>query len=114
MLQPTNVTYETSLSVQGRTLNLTTNRTIATAMHDGQEIWQIVDKVSSAMINATDSLMLDRETLRPIARTASGQGTITLSYADDAVTGSMQMGRSRWTSTRSWRRLCWPADPAWR
>ena len=92
VLQAANVTYETSLSIQGRTINLTTDRSIATAMHDGQEVWQVVDQLSSAMINATDSLMLDRETLRPIARTASGQGTITLSYADDAVTGSMQMG----------------------
>jgi hypothetical protein len=91
-LQPANVTYETSLSVQGRTLNLTTNRSIATAMHDGEEVWQVVDEVNSAMINATDSLWLDRETLRPVARTASGRGTVTLSYADDAVTGTMEMG----------------------
>jgi len=61
-------------------------------MHDGEEVWQVVDEVSSPMINATDSLMLDRETLRPIARTATGQGTIRLSYADDAVTGTMKMG----------------------
>ena len=92
VLQPANVTYETSLSIQGRTINLTTDRSIATAMHDGQEVWQVVDKVSSPMLNATDSLMLDRATLRPVARTAKGQGTITLSYADDAITGSMQMG----------------------
>jgi len=92
VLQPANVTYETSLSLQGRTINLTTNRSIATAMHDGEEVWQVVDEVNSPMINATDSLMLNRETLRPIARTATGQGTIRLSYADDAVTGTMKMG----------------------
>ncbi len=92
VIQPATVTYETSLSVQGRTLNLTTNRSIASATHDGEEVWQVVDEINSSMMNATDSLMLDRATLRPIARVAKGQGTITLSYAEDAVTGTMEMG----------------------
>ena len=95
VIQPASVTYKTSFTVQGRDLELTTERTIAEATHDGEDIWQVVDATSSPMMNATDSLMLDRATLRPIARAAEGQGTITLSYAEDAVTGEMNaMGQT--------------------
>jgi len=95
VIEPASVTYKTSFTVQGRSLELTTKRTIAEATHDGADVWQVIDATSSPMMDATDSLMLDRATLRPVARVAKGQGTITLSYADDQITGEMNaMGQS--------------------
>jgi hypothetical protein len=95
VITPTTVEYTMNLSVGGRSLELVTTRTIATASHDGTPVWRVVDEVSSSMMNASDTLLVDRSTLRPIKRTAKGQGTVTLTYADDAVTGQMQaMGQT--------------------
>jgi len=95
VIEPASVTYKMSFTVQGRSLELTTERTIAEATHNGADVWQVVDATSSPMMDATDSLMLDRATLRPVARVAKGQGTITLSYADDQITGEMNaMGQT--------------------
>jgi len=95
VIQPTTVEYTTSLSIQGRSLELTTTRTIAEAMHEDQSAWRIVDDISSPMMNASDTLLVDRATLRPLARHVKGQGTVQLSYSDDAITGQMQaMGQS--------------------
>lgn len=95
VIRPVTVEYVTSLSVQGRQLELTTKRTIAEASNNEQTAWRIVDDVTSSMMNASDTLLVDRTTLRPVRRHASGQGTVELSYSDDAITGQMQaMGQS--------------------
>jgi hypothetical protein len=70
-----------------------TTRVLEAATHDGASVWQIADAAQGGA--QTDTLVVNRSSLRPLQRRASGQGTVTLTFADTSVSGTLSMrGRS--------------------
>jgi dipeptidyl aminopeptidase/acylaminoacyl peptidase len=87
-LSPATLKYKTKLQLGQRTMNRPTTRVLRTAAHDGQPVWQIADAAQGGA--QTDTLLVDRSTLRPLQRSASGRGTVSLTFADTTVSGAMK------------------------
>jgi hypothetical protein len=67
-------------------------RTISEASANGRTVWRVNDEATTPMGKMSDIVDLDRQSLAPVARKASGLGTVDLTYAADKVTGSMGAG----------------------
>ncbi|PSQ96836.1 MAG: peptidase S9 [Bacteroidetes bacterium SW_9_63_38] len=94
VLSPITLNYKTTLEAGQRTMNRPTRRTLASAMHDGRDTWRIIDAVEGAA--QADTLVVDRNTLRPIERRVGGRGTVRLTFDSLRVTGQLAMrGQTR-------------------
>ncbi len=95
LIEPATLVYETSIEAQGQQASATVRRTIDAATHAGRAVWRIIDQNMAGMQAGADTFLVDRQTLAPVQRSMSGQGRLTVSYSDTAVTGSLQArGRS--------------------
>ncbi len=88
-LSPATLEYKTELQARGKTMDRPTTRVLKTAAHDGQSVWQIVDGVQGRA--QSDTVVVDRSTLHPLQRRASGQATLALTHTDTTVSGTMTM-----------------------
>ena len=88
-LSPATLTYENKVKAGQRTVNRPTTRVLRPATHDGTPVWRVVDAAQGGA--QTDTLLVDRSTLRPLYRRASGQGTVSLTFTDTTVSGTMKM-----------------------
>src|SRR5699024_7082762 len=83
--------YTTTLSVQGNELEMQATRQIAMQDGDDGKVLVITTDTSSAMGAASDHIVLDGESLRPISRKlAQGPATIDVEYGSRAVTGTIK------------------------
>jgi len=89
-IRPLKLRYETTIQVQGQTFTLGSERTVQAVELEGRPAWMLVDHVRMPMGESSDTVWVDRRTLRPIRRAARGMGTLVLTYADDRITGRMQ------------------------
>ncbi len=89
-LRPVTLHYETTLSVQGQTFTLRSERRLELGRLDGQAVWQLIDRVRMPMGETTDTVWVDQATLRPLRRHAQGMGTLWLTYEDGHVSGRLQ------------------------
>jgi dipeptidyl aminopeptidase/acylaminoacyl peptidase len=86
--------YVTTLSLQGNEMEMQSDRSIQEQSGDDGDTLVITTDSSSNMGAASDRIVLDAESLRPISRTlAQGPATIEVEYGDRAVTGSISAGQ---------------------
>jgi len=88
-LTPATLTYENKVSLGQKSRTRPTTRVVKAATHDGQPVWQILDATQQGAEG--DTVFVDRSTLRPLRRGASGQGSATLTFTDTSVTGTLSM-----------------------
>ena len=94
-IRPATMQYTATVNMQGRSIDLDVTRTIEEATHEGQAVWRVVDESQSPMGASVDTFAVDRAALTPVRRSAGGQGSMTLRYTDDAITGQMSgMGQT--------------------
>ncbi|WP_428264095.1 alpha/beta fold hydrolase [Haliangium sp.] len=94
-IQAGEMSYAVNLQMGPQKMDLTMTRTIAESEVDGRACWRISDSVQMPMGTQTDTFDVDRATLLPVQRKASGMGSIDLVYGDDAITGKLVgMGQS--------------------
>ncbi len=88
-LTPATLTYENKVSLGQKSKTRPTTRVVTAATHDGQPVWQILDATQRGAEG--DTVFVDRSTLRPLRRGASGRGSATLTFTDTSVTGTLSM-----------------------
>jgi dienelactone hydrolase len=88
-LQAATLSYDVGMSMGGRSMNQSTTRAIAAHTHDGAPVWIAVETTSGPMGTVTDSVVVHRETLRPIARSMRGPLTMDVTYGDTTATGTL-------------------------
>jgi len=91
-LQPTTLSYTASVSMQGQEIQVTSTRAISAATFEGHAVWRVVDRSEMRGMVATDTTEVDRATLLPLRRSASGQAVVTLRHTQDAVKGAIKAG----------------------
>jgi dipeptidyl aminopeptidase/acylaminoacyl peptidase len=87
-LGPATLEYKTKVSMGQRSMTRPTTRVLRTAEHEGQPVWQIAEAAQGGA--QTDTLIVDRSSLRPLQRRASGRGTVSLAFTDTTVSGTMK------------------------
>ncbi len=90
-VQPGSFDYDVTMEAQGRTIDLSAARTIATTTLDGETAWTVTTRTTTPRATVTDSLVLDGTTLRPHEHHLSGPLTMSVTYSDTAATGSITM-----------------------
>jgi hypothetical protein len=80
--------YETTLTMGQRSTARPTVRTIATATHDGQSVWRVIDAVPQA--TQADTLLLGRASLWPLQRRVGGRTALRLTFDSTSVAGTMR------------------------
>ena len=93
-LAPATLRYENTVSMGQRSVDRPTTRTLARATHDDTPVWQVVDAAQRGA--QTDTLVVDRTSLRPLQRRVGGQASIRLTFDSTSVRGSLTMrGQTR-------------------
>ncbi len=88
--------YDATMKMQGQSIDLSSTRTIQ-ATTSGTETWTVVSKTQTPQATVTDSLIMDRSTLRPVSRHQRGPLTMDISYTDTSASGTLKV-RDRSTS----------------
>lgn len=84
--------YQSEFELMGNKYHLEINRKIEKAYYHGKEVVRVIEQTEGIM-SAYDTLDLDATTLFPIRRyLVQGQGSISLNYEKDKVTGLIKMG----------------------
>jgi hypothetical protein len=91
VLAPATFTYRTTIKTMGREQQVVSTRSVTAATFDGRPVWRIVD-AAEVPVTAADTLEVDRATLLPVRRDASGGATVTLRFTQDKVTGKLVVG----------------------
>jgi dipeptidyl aminopeptidase/acylaminoacyl peptidase len=92
-LQPMTLRYQQTLEVGGQTLEISSSRTVASAVTDGQPVWIVVEQAQTPMGAVSDSTYLERQTLLPVRRAVQqGPATVEIHFADGRVHGKIQAG----------------------
>lgn len=100
-LAPATLSYDITVKARGRSLDLTSTRTIAATTTNGTDTWTLVGKTKTPQGTVTDSLIADRRTLLPRSRHQRGPFTIDVTFTDTSASGQMTMrGRSTPLDTR--------------
>lgn len=85
--------YALEMSARGQTMNLSSERIVERAMHDGRDAFVVVENTKMPNGTAADTTWIDAVTLLPIARHAhQGPATVTLAFSDEGVTGVIDAG----------------------
>lgn len=93
-LAPATLRYENTVSMGQRSVDRPTTRTLAEATYDDTPVWRVVDAAQSGA--QTDTLVVDRTSLRPLQRRVGGQASIRLTFDSTSVRGSLTMrGQTR-------------------
>lgn len=94
-LEAATLSYNASMSMGGRSFDLSSTRTIQPTATEGEQTWTIVNKTQTPRATVTDSLIVDRSTLRPVSRHQRGPLAMDIAYTDTSASGNMSMrGRS--------------------
>jgi len=94
-LEPATLSYNATMKMGGRSIDLSSAQTIAATNTDGTETWTVVNETETPQGTVTDSLIADRTTLLPVSRHQRGPLTMDVTYTDTAASGTMKMrGRS--------------------
>ena len=93
--------YDASMTMQGRSFDLSSTRTIRPTTTNGTETWTVVNTTNTPQATVTDSLIVDRSTLRPISRHQRGPLAMDVTYTDTSASGTLKVrGRSTSISKR--------------
>ncbi|MFB6249575.1 MAG: hypothetical protein ABEL97_13495 [Salinibacter sp.] len=93
-LAPATLRYANTVSMGSRSIDRPTTRTLARTTHDGTPAWQIVDAAQSGA--QTDTLIVDRTSLRPLRRRVGGKASVRLTFDSTSVRGRLTMrGQTR-------------------
>ncbi|QOC24107.1 S9 family peptidase [Wenzhouxiangella sp. AB-CW3] len=85
--------YVTRLSVQGNELEVPATRTIERTEQDGRTVIEVRSESSSPMGEASDRIVVDGRTLRPIKRRAEqGPATIKVDFDSRQISGEIDAG----------------------
>ncbi len=90
-LEPATLSYDATMEMQGRSLDLSSSRTIQSSTVDGTQTWTIVEKTQTPQGTVTDSLIVDRSTLRPVSHHQRGPLTMDITYTDTSASGTIEM-----------------------
>ncbi|NBB91989.1 MAG: alpha/beta fold hydrolase [Gammaproteobacteria bacterium] len=86
--------FRTQLNLQGNELVMESERSVAREQLDEREVIVIESDSSSPMGQASDRIVVEADTLRPISRNLSqGPATIEVEYGSRAVTGKISAGQ---------------------
>jgi dipeptidyl aminopeptidase/acylaminoacyl peptidase len=88
-LQSATLDYDVTMKAKGRSIDLSSTRTIRSTSADGNATWTVVSTTETPRATVTDSLILDRSTLRPRARHLRGPMTMNVTYTDTSASGEM-------------------------
>ena len=90
-LRPGSWTYASTVTRAGASVELARRTlTIAPAEHEGAAAWLLLDRTSARGQVMTDSLLVARDDLRPLRRSAEmGPVRITLGFRGDSAVGAM-------------------------
>ncbi len=92
-IQPFSAAFSTKVAVMGQEFNLSSTRTVAMSLLNGQPVWRIVESASGPMGSIADTTDLDAKTLLPMRRSASqGGGTLSLVFTAESVKGTLAGG----------------------
>ncbi|NBB89959.1 MAG: hypothetical protein GVY23_01990 [Spirochaetes bacterium] len=92
-LRQATLTYTLDMTFSGRSMEMTGTRHIERGERDGTPVWRITDVSSWQGGSSTDTVEIDRSTLLPQRRIASGRGGIRLTFSENHVTGVVTQGR---------------------
>ena len=90
-LEPVTLSYDATLEMQGRSLDLSSSRTIQPATVDGTQTWAIIEKTQTPQGLVIDSLIVDRSTLRPISHHQRGPLSMDITFTDTSASGEITM-----------------------
>jgi dipeptidyl aminopeptidase/acylaminoacyl peptidase len=90
-LEPVTLSYDATMEMQGRSLDLSSSRTIQPATVDGTQTWTIIEKTQTPQGLVTDSLIVDRSTLRPISHHQRGPLSMDITFTDTSASGEITM-----------------------
>lgn len=88
-LAPAKLEYAVTIEVRGQKIPMTVTRTVEEAIRDGRACWRVTSVSSGTMGVSTDVFDVDRSTLEPVARDASGMGTMKITYTQGKVSGEI-------------------------
>ena len=90
-LRPGSWTYASTVTREGATIELARRTlTIAPTVHEGAAAWLLLDRTSARGQTMTDSLLVARDDLRPLRRSAEmGPVRIRLAFRGDSAVGTM-------------------------
>lgn len=89
VIEPQVFEYNITIEAGGQEIAFAITRTIEAGTLEGREVWRIIDVLESPMGSSIDSLELDRASLRPLRRAASGMGSIQLRFTDTEIVGEV-------------------------
>jgi dipeptidyl aminopeptidase/acylaminoacyl peptidase len=94
-LKPATLNYDVTMKMRGRSIDLSSTRTVAKVTSGEQPMWAFVDRTETPRATVVDSLLTDGSTLRPMEHHLSGPMTLKTTYTDTSATGTLKMrGRS--------------------
>jgi hypothetical protein len=99
-LAPATLSYNATMKVRGKSIDLSSTRTITATSTKGTPTWTVVNKTQTPRATVTDSLIMDRSTLRPVSQHQRGPITVNVTYTDTSASGTMKVrGHSTSIST---------------
>jgi dipeptidyl aminopeptidase/acylaminoacyl peptidase len=90
LLQEQTLEYNMTVFAMGQEIPISVTRTFEMAEFEGQPVWRVIETTSSPMGSGSDTLEMDGQTLLPVRRSASGQGTLKMSYSDTKLSGEIR------------------------
>jgi len=90
-LDPATLSYDATMEMQGRSIDLSSARTIRATSTDGTETWTVVSETETPRATVVDSMILDRSTLRPISHHQRGPLSMDVTYTDTSASGKIKM-----------------------
>lgn len=87
-----NVNYLLTVETQGQKFNMNVDRTLTKELYNGKDVIRSVD-VTSGMMGGNDTLLVDANTLLPVARNIKqGMGTVHLKFENGKIEGVLEAG----------------------
>ncbi len=88
-LEEGSFSYDVTMKIGERSVDYTITRTISRTITKGEEVWSVVDQTRAPAGTLADTTYMDRSTLLPISRSASGPYFMQVSYSDTGAVGYM-------------------------
>jgi hypothetical protein len=88
-IKPARLQYAVTLAMGAQSMDMKVVRTIEAVKEKGRDLLRITDATEMAMGKMTDSMVVERATLRPVRRRVDGVAKGELQYAADALTGTL-------------------------
>jgi len=94
-LERATLSYDATMEMQGRSFDLSSTRTVSATDTEGDKTWTVVNKTETPRATVTDSLIMDRSTMRPVSRHQRGPLSMDVTYTATSASGEIKMrGRS--------------------